>query len=44
MTMQQKRLVRVVIAIGVILTVLLTAHFLVNSLDLPSVLRSFHGG
>lgn len=44
MTAQRKRIVRIVIVIGVILALMLTAHFVVNGLDLPGALRAMHGG
>jgi|GEM_PF-4558205 len=44
MMTQRKRIVRIVTVIVIILAVLLTMHILVNSLDLPGVVRSLHGG
>ena len=44
MTVQRKRIVRIVVVIGVILAILLTMHILVNTFDLPGALRAMHGG
>lgn len=44
MTLNRKRIVRILIVVGVIVAILLTMHLLVNSFDLPTALRSLHGG
>ena len=44
MTLNRKRMVRIAIAIAIVLAVLLTMHVLVNTFDLPGVLRAMHGG
>ena len=44
MVLSRKRIVRVLVILGVVLAILVTMHLLVNSLDLPGVLRNLHGG
>ncbi len=44
MTLNRKRIVRILTVIVVIVALLLTMHILVNSFDLPTALRSPHGG
>jgi hypothetical protein len=44
MTIQRKRIIRILIVVGVILAILLTMQLLINNFDLPGVLRSMHGG
>ena len=44
MTLNRKRIVRIVVAVVIILSVLLTMHVLVNTFDLPGALRAMHGG
>ena len=43
-TPTRKRVVSVLITIGVIVGLLLTAHILVNYFDLVGVLKAMHGG
>jgi hypothetical protein len=44
MTINRKRIVRIVVAIVTILALMLTMHILVNTFDLPGALRAMHGG
>jgi len=44
MTLNRKRIVRIVVAVVIILSALLTMHVLVNTFDLPGALRAMHGG
>ena len=44
MAANRKRIVRILVTIGIVLAILVTMHLLVNSFDLPGVLRSLHGG
>jgi hypothetical protein len=44
MTTTRKRIIRTLVVIGIILAILVTMHVLVNSLNLPGILRSMHGG
>ncbi len=44
MTLNRKRLVRILIVIVMIVALLLTMHILVNNFDLFGALRSLHGG
>lgn len=44
MIINRKRIVRIVIVIVIILALMLTMHVLVNTFDLPAVLRAMHGG
>ena len=44
MTLNRKRIVRIVIAIVIILALMLTMHLLVNNLDVLGFMRRLHGG
>ena len=44
MTLNRKRIVRIVVAIVIILTLMLTMHMLVNNLDMLGFMRRLHGG
>jgi hypothetical protein len=44
MVPNRKRIVRTLVILGVVLIILVATHLLVNSVDLPGVLRSLHGG
>ena len=44
MTINRKRIVRIVIAIVVILALMLTMHVLVNNLDLLGFMHRLHSG
>jgi hypothetical protein len=44
MTLNRKRIVRIIIAIVIILAVMLTMHILVNNLDVLGFMRRLHGG
>ena len=44
MTLNRKRLVRILIVIAVILALMLTMHLLVNNFDLFGALRAMHSG
>ena len=44
MTLNRKRIVRIVIAIVIVLALMLTMHVLVNNLDMLGFMRRLHGG
>jgi len=44
MTLNRKRIVRIVVAIVIILALMLTMHVLVNNLDMLGFMRRLHGG
>lgn len=44
MTLNRKRIVRILIVIAVIVALMLTMHILVNNFNLFGALRSMHGG
>ncbi len=44
MTLNRKRIVRIVVAIVIILALMLTMHVLVNNFDVLGFMRRLHGG
>lgn len=44
MTINRKRIVRIIIVTAIVLVLMLTMHLLVNNLDLLGFMRRLHGG